>query len=253
MTPTTPSPQPALTAPHGGATAATLVHDAPVEPLERGTVLAVCRVHALLPDAGGVGVTAIDKRPVEGRVRVRTLGLYADVQADRANHGGVDQAVYAYSEEDAGWWAAELGRDVPAGLFGENLRTRGLPVSTAVVGEHWEVGSAVLEVTSPRTPCQTFARRLGEQRWVKRFSAANRTGAYLRVVRPGDLGAGDEIAVVHRPDHGVTLADWFGAWQRGDAADVARRLLDAHCTGELTLAAEVRSRAERAAGRTVLD
>lgn len=210
-------------------------------------VLAVCRVHVLLPDAGTVGVTAIDKRPVDGRVKVRPLGLYADVQADRANHGGADQAVYAYAQEDADFWSAELGRAVTPGLFGENLRVRGLDVNRAVIGERWRIGSALLEVTQPRVPCQTFGRRLGEQRWVRRFTQANRTGAYLRVIENGEIGAGDTVDVVQTPVHGVTVADWFGARygvaRADDATDVvpgergtpdpealeklARRLLDA--------------------------
>ncbi|MFE5307930.1 MOSC domain-containing protein [Isoptericola sp. NPDC056605] len=217
-------------------------------------LLAVCRVFALLPDAGTVGVTAIDKRPVEGRVKARPYGLYADVQADRANHGGLDQAVYAYAQEDADWWGAQLGYEVTPGLFGENLRTRGLEVSGAVVGEQWRVGTALLEATVPRTPCQTFARRLGSPpRWVRRFTQANRTGAYLRVVENGDLGAGDEVEVVHRPSHGVTLADWFGAFNRLDGApvlaDVAKALVVAHDGGELRLSDELRERAEKSLGR----
>ncbi|GAA1863020.1 MOSC domain-containing protein [Myceligenerans crystallogenes] len=228
-----------------------------------GSILAVCRVHALLPDAGTVGVTAIDKRPVPARVKVRQLGLYADVQADRANHGGSDQAVYAYSQEDADHWAAELGREITPGLFGENLRTAGLGVSTAVIGERWRVGSALLEVTQPRTPCATFQRRLGEERWVRRFTAANRTGAYLRVTEPGELGAGDEIDVVHVPAHGVRISDWFAAYysaargvapregERGEPeparlADLSRRLLAAEAAGDTTLSREMRERAQKA-------
>lgn len=203
----------------------------------------MCRVHQLLPDAGTVGVTAIDKRPVDGPVKAGRLGLYADVQADRAHHGGPDQAVYAYAQEDADHWAAELGRPVEPGLFGENLRTRGVEVSTAVVGERWRVGSAVLEVTQPRTPCATFARRLGEDRWVRRFTEANRTGAYLRVVTPGRLGAGDAVVVEHRPEHGVTVADWFGGWSAGGDLAHAQRLLEAHALGEVRLTDEMRERA----------
>ena len=99
-----------------------------------GTLLAVCRVHQLLPDAGVFGVTAIDKRPVEGAVRVRPFGVRGDVQADRADHGGRDKALYAYAQEAADRWAAELGREVPPGLFGENLRTAGVDVDGAEVG-----------------------------------------------------------------------------------------------------------------------
>ncbi|GAB4087172.1 hypothetical protein GCM10028784_38020 [Myceligenerans cantabricum] len=234
-----------------------------------GSILAVCRVHQLLPDAGTVGTTAIDKRPVGGRVKARELGLYADVQADRANHGGADQAVYAYAQEDADHWSVELGREVVPGLFGENLRTAGTGVSTAVIGERWRVGTALLEVTQPRTPCATFQRRMGEERWVRRFTAANRTGAYLRVVEKGDIGAGDAIETVHVPEHGIRVADWFAAYfpvargvlprdgERGESCparlgDLARRLLDAADAGDCTLSAEMRERSEKAvSGRTV--
>src|SRR5690606_480544 len=219
-------------------------------------LLAVCRVHALLPDAGSVGVTAIDKRPVEGRVTVRPLGLYADLQANRADHGGHDQAVYAYAQEDADHWAPELGREVVPGLFGENLRRRGVDVNDTVIGELWRVGTALLEVTQPRTPCQTFARRLRGDLWVRRFTLAHRTGAYLRVVENGELGTGDTVDVVARRTHGVTIADWFGASHdvRGAGEPVAlesiaRRLLDAQAAGELRLSTEMHQRAERALTR----
>ncbi|MEG3616349.1 MOSC domain-containing protein [Isoptericola haloaureus] len=218
-------------------------------------LLAVCRVHELHPDPGTVGVTAIDKRPVDGRVRAGRFGLYADVQADRANHGGVDQAVYAYAEEDAGYWAEELDRDVTPGLFGENLRTRGLDVSGALIGERWRIGTAVLEVTQPRTPCATFARRLGSpERWVRRFTEANRTGAYLRVVETGELGAGDAVEVVRRPSHGVSVAGWFGAWNAGpsgfaEAARLATALRRSADDDELRLSEDMDTRTTKAMTR----
>ena len=140
------------------------------------TVRAVCVVDQLLTVPGRVGVTAIDKRPVEGPVQVREYGLHGDVQADRKHHGGFDKAVYAYAQEDADWWQAELGSELAPGWFGENLRLSGIDVNGARVGERWQIGSAVVEVTMPRTPCQTFARWVGasvgggaERGWVKRF------------------------------------------------------------------------------------
>lgn len=173
-------------------------------------VTAVCRVHQLLPDSGSVGVTAIDKRPVERPVRVRPLGLHGDVQANRKHHGGEDQAVYAYADEDAAYFARLLGRPVEPGLFGENIRTSGIGVSTAVVGERWRIGERLLlEVTLPRVPCATFARRMHVAKWVRTFTDANRTGAYLRLVRAGELAAGDRIELVERPEHGVRVADVF--------------------------------------------
>ncbi|MFJ7289942.1 MOSC domain-containing protein [Curtobacterium sp. AB451] len=173
-------------------------------------VTAVCRVDRLLPDSGTIGVTAIDKRPVDGPVRIRPLGLYADVQADRKHHGGADQAVYAYADEDAAYFADLLDRDVPPGLFGENLRTSGIDVTGAVTGERWRIGETLeLEVTIPRIPCGTFARRMRVDKWVKRFTEEGRPGAYLRVVRSGPVSAGDPVVVTRRPDHGVTIGQLF--------------------------------------------
>jgi len=189
------------------------------------TVLALCRVDKLLPDPGAIGVTAIDKQPVEGALDVKAYGVYGDVQADRKNHGGLFQAVYAYGQEDADWWAAQLGRDIPPGLFGENLRTQGIEVSGAEVGERWRIGEKlVLEVTSPRTPCATFQRRMGEAHWVKRFADANLTGAYFRVVERGTIAAGDAIEIIHKPGHGITLQRLFATKLRGEAYDFARTL-----------------------------
>jgi MOSC domain-containing protein YiiM len=177
-----------------------------------GRLIAPCVVLQLHDDAGTVGTTAIDKRPVDGAVKVGKLGLYADVQADRKHHGGEEQAVYAYAAEDADWWAEQLGRDIPPGLFGENLRVEGLEVSNARVGERWKVGEkVVLEVTSPRTPCMTFARWMGEENngWVRRFSDARRLGAYLRVVSTGSVQAGDTIEVLPAPEGAPTILDSY--------------------------------------------
>jgi MOSC domain-containing protein YiiM len=121
-------------------------------------------------------------------------------------HGGPDKAVYAYAAEDAEWWEEELGRELGDAPFGENLTTRGVPVSEAVIGERWEVGSALLEVAQPRLPCFKLGLRMDDRFFPKRFAAAGRPGAYLRIVREGDIGAGDAIDVVSRPAHGVTSA-----------------------------------------------
>ncbi|MEZ3159676.1 MOSC domain-containing protein [Microbacterium sp. BWT-B31] len=176
-------------------------------------LLAVCTVHQLRADAGSVGVTAIDKRAVDGPVRIGEYGVYADVQADRKHHGGLDKALYAYAQEDAEHWSRELGRDLAPGFFGENLRTEGIDVNAALIGERWRIGpSVVVEVTMPRTPCQTFARWVGgddERGWVKRFSRERRLGPYLRVVSHGRVQAGDEIVVIERPDGAPGLLDAY--------------------------------------------
>ena len=155
--------------------------------------------------------SGIDKRPVEGRVAVHPLGLDGDVQVNRKHHGGEGQAVYAYAQEDADWWAAELDRELPAGRFGENLRTTGLDLTGAVLGERWRVGTTLLEVTAIRTPFANFERFWGVPQLVRRFTAHGATGAYLRVLETGDVGAGDAVEVVSRPDHGVTVGLLFRA------------------------------------------
>jgi MOSC domain-containing protein YiiM len=150
--------------------------------------------------------TAIWKSPVEGRVALRGVNLVGDDQADRSVHGGPDKAVYSYAAEDSSWWEAELGVPLRCAPLGENLTVRGMPVSGAVIGERWAVGSALLEVAQPRLPCFKLGLRMGDPGFPKRFAAAGRPGAYLRIVREGDVGAGDAIEVVSRPDHGVTSA-----------------------------------------------
>jgi len=176
-----------------------------------GAVTAVCvsGAHLLpLPDKRP-NRSGIDKRPVTGRVAVHQLGLDGDVQVNKKHHGGEGQAVYAYAQDDADWWAAELDRELPPGRFGENLRTSGLDLRTAVLGERWRVGTALLQVTSWRTPCANFARWWGVPDLVKRFAAHGATGAYLRVLETGEIAAGDAIEVLDRPDHGVTVETAF--------------------------------------------
>ena len=155
--------------------------------------------------------SGIDKSPVTGRVAVRELGLDGDVQVNRKHHGGEGQAVYAYAQEDADWWVAELDRELPPGRFGENLRTAGIDLTGALLGERWRIGTALFEVTAPRIPCANFERFWGVPRLVKRFTAFGATGAYLRVLETGDVGAGDAIEVVLRPDHEVSTGLAFRA------------------------------------------
>jgi MOSC domain-containing protein YiiM len=164
--------------------------------------------------------TAIDKRPVDGRVEVGPRGLAGDEHA-YPGHDGVHQALYAYAEEDAHFWEAELGRSLWPGAFGENLTTAGVEVSGAVIGERWRIGPVQVEVTTPRIPCRTFAGFWGLPDLVKRFTAAGRPGAYLRVVEPGFIQAGDPVEVIGRPEHGVTIADLLAA-RTGDRSALPR-------------------------------
>lgn len=149
--------------------------------------------------------TSIWKQPVEGRVAVRGVNVEGDDQADRRVHGGPDKAVYAYSLEETRQWEAELGREIGPGGFGENFTISGLEVSGARAGEQWAIGSALFQVVEPRVPCFKLNLRMGDSRFGKRFLAAGRPGAYLRIVEEGEVGAGDAVEVVRRPDHDVTM------------------------------------------------
>jgi MOSC domain-containing protein YiiM len=178
-----------------------------------------------LPRAGDT-TSAIDKRPVDGRIAVHPLGLDGDVQVNKKFHGGEGQALYAYAQEDADWWAAELDRDLPAGRFGENLRTSGLDLTGALLGERWRIGGVLVEVTAPRTPCSKLQAHWGVPRIIKRFTERGASGAYLRVLETGDLGAGDAIEIVERPDHDVTIGLTFRAFttEQHRLADLAPAL-----------------------------
>jgi len=191
-----------------------------------GRVEAVNLAHVIATPVPGRGehrhskppTSGIDKRPVGAPVRVEPLGLVGDAILDTASHGGLDQAVYAYALEDQEWWAEqlgdELGRPITPGSFGENLTVSGIAVNDARPGERWAVGSVVLEVTYPRTPCSTFAGFMGVPQWVRRFAAAERPGAYLRVVAPGELRAGDPVEVSPGPPGVPTIRETFAAYYR---------------------------------------
>ncbi|MEV6315871.1 MOSC domain-containing protein [Streptomyces sp. NPDC051776] len=170
--------------------------------------------------ADAPGGTGIDKRPADGPVRVAAPGpkgtagsaLAGDAVCDRRHHGGTDQAVYGFAREDLDAWGAELGRPLRNGVFGENLTTTGLDVNGARIGELWRIGPGLLlEVCGARIPCRTFAGWLGETDWLKRFTRRAAPGAYLRVIEPGEIRAGDPITIVHRPDHEVSVSFLFRA------------------------------------------
>jgi MOSC domain-containing protein YiiM len=168
--------------------------------------------------------TAIWKAPVAGRVRARGVNLEGDEQADHKFHGGPDKAVYAYALEDYQWWAAELSAPLEPAAMGENLTLAGVDVTDAVIGERWAIGSAVFEVCQPRTPCHKLGLRMGDPGFPKRFAAAGRPGAYMRIHGAGgDVGAGDEVRVVHRPVHGLTVAEVARA-RSGDPVLLGRML-----------------------------
>ena len=173
------------------------------------------------PHQRGEATTGIDKAPRSGPVLVRApgtkrdglgSGLVGDFVGDHLNHGGDAQAVYAYAREDLDHWESVLGRTLEGGVFGENLTTTGVDVNAAVIGERWAIGDELeLVVTLPRIPCGTFRAWIAESGWLRTFARAAMPGTYLSVVTPGQVRAGDPVTVVHRPAHGVTVAQVFRA------------------------------------------
>jgi MOSC domain-containing protein YiiM len=155
---------------------------------------------------GRVVRTAIWKTPVAGPVAVRGVNVAGDDQADRTVHGGPDKAVYVYAVEDYAFWAARETFQVQTGVFGENLTVAGLDLGRALVGERWRVGTTLLEVAQPRLPCFKLGIRVGDPTFLKRFQAAIRPGAYLRIIEPGHVRSGDIITTASRPSHDVTIA-----------------------------------------------
>jgi MOSC domain-containing protein YiiM len=210
--------------------------------MSEARVVAVNVVYEIRP--GPTRDTAIDKRPVDGPVRVGGLGLAGDTQCDTRHHGGPDRAVYVYAGEDADWWSSQLGREIPPGLFGENLTTEGVDVGSAIIGQRWRVGEpangAVVEVRMHRVPCGNLSARMDIPDFHRRFYAAARVGAYLKVITTGVVAAGDPVTVVHRPSHGVTIADWC----KDRTAEHAQRLLESG----IDLADSVRETARKLVG-----
>lgn len=208
------------------------------------------------PDTKAPKPTGIDKVSTSESVSVRApgpmregwgSGLVGDTIGNQRLHGGDDQAVYAYAREDLDEWQSRLSRPLSNGMFGENLTTSGVDVTGARIGERWRVGTAglLLEVSAPRTPCRTFAAFLDIKGWIKTFTDAGKPGAYLRVISPGTVRAGDTIEIEHRPDHDVTINLVYRA-KMSDPSLLPQLLAADALSAELKAYAIKRLRADRA-------
>lgn len=173
--------------------------------------------------------TGIYKEPSAAPVTIGTLGLTGDDVVDVENHGGVDQAVYVYGRADYDWWEAQTGRTFGGGMFGENLTIAGLGCQAFSIGDRLQVGAVVIEVTSPRIPCSTFATKMGDPEWVKKFRHGERPGMYCRVIQPGDAQAGDPVTYTPYTGATITLVEYYRAYyERKDLdEDTLRALLAA--------------------------
>ncbi len=154
-------------------------------------------------------LTGIYKEPVAGPVAIGRDGIADDVIADRHHHGGADQAIYVYFQDDYDFWSGE-GIETMPGLFGENLSIEGPDSATTAIGDRFVLGDCVLEVTYHRTPCMTFSAKMGDPRWLKRFHRARRPGAYCRVLVPGAVEAGMAVIVTPYDGERISVSEIMG-------------------------------------------
>jgi MOSC domain-containing protein YiiM len=171
-------------------------------------------------------VTGIFKKPRQGPVHIGQYGLEDDAICDLAHHGGLDQAVYLYGQPDYDFWSAEIGRELAPGTFGENLTIANLESAKINLGDRFVLGALVMEVNSPRIPCRTFAARMDDKYWAKKFLAANRPGIYCRVLAEGPVQVGDVLTHVPFEGEQISVIEMNDTWNRKDLepAEVQRFL-----------------------------
>lgn len=178
--------------------------------------------------------TGIFKHPVEHAVEVKSLGITGDRVLDTRHHGGVDQAIYLYREEDYVFWAQQLSREVSPGMFGENLTIAGLPSPELNVGDRLKLPNLLLEITAPRIPCSTLAARMGDPGFAKAFVKAERPGFYVRVIQTGTVQAGDAVELQESEAESVSTVEFY--------RDVMRILDEKTLRRYLALPIDVRTR-----------
>jgi MOSC domain-containing protein YiiM len=178
--------------------------------------------------------TSIFKAPVQGAVRLRSLNLDGDRQADLSVHGGPNKAVYAYPSEHYEFWRGQLqGMELTWGHFGENFTTEGLLEDQVNIGDTFRLGSVEVKVTEPRMPCYKLGIRFGRTDMVKRFLASRRTGFYFSVLKEGEVQAGDTFELVRRDPDAIRVADItrLFAFDKDDL-DMMRRVIHSDAVPE---------------------
>jgi len=172
--------------------------------------------------------TGIYKIPVPGPVHIGAPGIGGDFIASKKHHGGPDQAIYIYGGADYAWWSQELEKEISPGTFGDNLTISELESARFNIGDYLHMGGATLQVTAPRIPCSTFARRMGDRLFIKRFRAAERPGLYCRVIREGTIEAGNEVNVEQYTGETISTLEIFrDFFQRTKKEETLRQFLKA--------------------------
>ena len=148
--------------------------------------------------------TSLFKEPVDGPLRLEAAGLVGDAQADLRHHGGTDKAICAYPTDHYAYWESRLHQTLPNGAFGENFSVLGHNEASVCIGDTFQIGDAIVQVTQPRSPCWKIARR-----WHKKlalwFQETGFTGWYLRVLKPGTVEPGHPIDLIQRPHEAWTI------------------------------------------------
>lgn len=170
-----------------------------------------------------VETTGIYKMPVDRPVEIKSLGIEGDAICDKKNHGGPDQALYIYGGADYGWWSQEIGKELVPGTFGDNLTISDLESAAFNVGDYIRIGEVTLQVTAPRIPCGTFATRMGDPQWVKKFREAERPGLYVRVIKEGLIKTGDEVRVEKFTGETVSILQMYRDHYTKDYAEESLR------------------------------
>ena len=172
--------------------------------------------------------TGIFKFPVEGPVKVTTLGLEDDVIVSKKHHGGPDQAVYVYGGIDYAWWSEELKKEISAGTFGDNLTISDLESAQYNIGDYIHICEVTLQVTAPRIPCATFAARMDNPHWIKKFRHAERPGLYCRVIQEGFVKTGDPVSIDRYTGETISILEMFrDYYDRNKSEETLRHHLNA--------------------------
>ncbi|HSO12297.1 MAG TPA: MOSC domain-containing protein [Anaerolineales bacterium] len=175
-----------------------------------------------------IETTGIYKMPVNEPVEIKSLGIDGDAICDKKNHGGPDQAIYVYGGADYAWWSQKIGKELAPGTFGDNLTVSDLESANFNAGDILHVGEVTLQVTAPRIPCGTFATRMQDSQWVKKFRAAERPGLYCRVIKGGVVKAGDEVSVEKYTGATISILQMYrDYYDKNKSEETLRRHLDA--------------------------